>query len=310
VYNLSKISYAIGEKKIMPLPYKRVQVIINPAAGKNDTILNTINGVFSGSDIEWDARITHKFGDATRLAREAVVDGADLVAGYGGDGTQLEVANGLVGSGVPMAILPGGTGNAMAFQLNVPRDLMGAVSLIVNSTNRKAIDLASIGDRVFMLRAYTGVQAEERASREMKDKYGNLAYVAEGLKFAARPPEAQYKATIDGQTVEGKGMICYIVNAGASGGIALPELPGVDVSDGLLDFYVVSDGLRSIRNISRYVLKVGSAKAGVYHWQGREITLEADPAQNVWIDGEQYGQTPITAKVLPKALEVVVPERS
>ena len=291
----------------MPSPYKRVQIIINPAAGKNDTILNTINAVFSGSDIEWDARITHKFGDATRLTKEAVANGVDLVAGYGGDGTQLEVANGLVGTGVPMAILPGGTGNAMAFQLNVPRDLLQAASLIVNSENRRAIDLANIGDRIFMLRAYTGVQAEERASREMKDKYGNLAYVAEGLKFAPHPPEAHYVATVDGQTVELKGMICYIINAGASGGIALPELPGVDVSDGLIDLYMVSHDLKPIRNLSRYVLKIGSAKANVHHMQGKEITLEATPPQNVWIDGEEYGQTPITAKVLPKALEVIVP---
>jgi YegS/Rv2252/BmrU family lipid kinase len=291
----------------MPSTYKHVQIIINPAAGKNDTILNTINAVFSGSDIEWDARITHKFGDATRLAKEAVANGADLVAGYGGDGTQLEVANGLVGSGVPMAILPGGTGNAMAFELNVPRELMQAVGLIVNSENRRAIDLANIGDRIFMLRTYTGVQAEERASREMKDKYGNLAYVAEGLKFATHPPEAHYQATIDGHTVEGKGMICYIFNAGASGGIALPDLPGVDISDGLLDLYIITRDIKPIRNLSRYVLKVGNAKAAVRHWQGREITLKADPPQSVWIDGEEFGQTPITAKVLPKALEVVVP---
>ena len=291
----------------MSTTYKRVQIIINPAAGKDETILNTINAVFAGSDIEWDARITHKFGDATRLTKEAVANGVDLVAGYGGDGTQLEVANGLVGSGVPMAILPGGTGNAMAFELNVPRDLDQAAALIVNSPNRRAIDLASIGDRVFMLRAYTGVQAEERASREMKDKYGNLAYVAEGLKFATHPPEAHYEATIDGQTFEGKGMICYIFNAGASGGLALPELADVDVSDGLLDLYVITHGIRPIRAVSHYVLKVGNAQAGIYHWQGREITLKASPPQSVWIDGEEYGQTPITAKVLPKTLEVVVP---
>jgi len=292
----------------MPSPYKRVQVIINPAAGKNDTILNTINAAFSGSDIEWDARITHKFGDATRLTKEAVADGADLVAGYGGDGTQLEVANGLVGTGVPLAILPGGTGNAMAFQLNVPRDLMQAASLIVNSENRSTIDLASIGDRIFMLRAYTGVQAEERASREMKDKYGNLAYVAEGLKFAARPPEAHYQATVDGQKYELKGMICYIVNAGASGGVALPELPGVDISDGLIDLYMISRDLKPVRKLSRYLLKVGKVEASIHHLQGQEITLEADPAQSVWIDGEEFGQTPVTAKVMPKALEVVVPQ--
>jgi YegS/Rv2252/BmrU family lipid kinase len=291
----------------MPSSYKRVQIIINPAAGKNETILNTINAGFAGTGIEWDARITHKFGDATRLTKEAVAAGADVVAGYGGDGTQLEVANGLVGSGVPLAILPGGTGNAMAFELNVPRELPQAVALIANSPNRRAIDLASIGERVFMLRAYTGVQPEQRTTRESKDKYGNLAYVAEGLKFAVKRPEAHYQATIDGQTVGMKCMICYIFNAGASGGISLPELPGVDISDGLLDFYMITRELKPIRNLSRQLLQIGSAKAGIYHWQGKEITLEADPPQDVWIDGEELGPTPITAKVLPQALEVVVP---
>ena len=292
----------------MPSPYKRVQIIINPAAGKNEYILNKINAVFSGTDIEWDARITHKFGDATRITKEAVTNGVDLVAGYGGDGTQLEVANGVVGTDVPMAILPGGTGNAMAFEMNVPRDLTQAASLIVNSTNRRAIDMARIGDNFFMLRAYTGVQAEERASRESKDKYGNFAYVAEGLKFATHRPEAHYRATVDGTEIEIKGMISYIVNAGASGGISLPELRGVDVSDGLLDLYLISHDPKPIRNFTKHVLKVGKQEASIHHLQGREITLEADPEQSVWIDGEEYGKTPITAKVMPKALQIVVPE--
>ena len=90
----------------MTIPYKRVLVIINPAAGHDEPILNTLNDVFHSAGVDWDIRITHKFGDATRLAKEAVEMGVDLVAGYGGDGTQMEVANGLLGSGIPLAILP------------------------------------------------------------------------------------------------------------------------------------------------------------------------------------------------------------
>lgn len=76
--------------------YKRVQVIINPASGKDEPILNIINAAFADTGIEWDARVTHKFGDAARLAKEAAEAGVDLVTGYGGDGTQLEIANGPV----------------------------------------------------------------------------------------------------------------------------------------------------------------------------------------------------------------------
>jgi YegS/Rv2252/BmrU family lipid kinase len=291
----------------MTSPFKRVQIVINPAAGKPEAILNTLNSVFTGTGIDWDIRVTHKSGDATRYTREAVAAGADLVAGYGGDGTQLEVANGLHGSGVPLAILPGGTGNAMAFQLDIPRDLRQAAELIAHSENRRAIDLAGIGERVFMLRAYTGVQAESRASREMKDKFGNLAYVAEGLKFAMNPPEAYYRATVDGEEIEGKAIICFIFNAGVAGGISLPQLAEVEPDDGLIDLYAITHELRPLRALSHYVFKVGNSQAGVYHWQGKEITLAAEPPQIAWIDGEEYGPTPITARVLPKALEVVVP---
>src|SRR5687768_7058761 len=135
----------------MSIPYQRIRVIINPAAGKNEPILNTLNDVFHGHELDWEVRITHKFGDATRLAQEAVADGVDLVAGYGGDGTQMEVANGLIGSDIPMAILPGGTGNAMAFELGIPRNLREAAALICQSRKHRKIDLGRIGDRQFML---------------------------------------------------------------------------------------------------------------------------------------------------------------
>ena len=167
----------------MTIPYKRILVIINPAAGHDEPILNTLNDVFHSAGVDWDVRITHKAGDATRFAKEAAAMGVDLVAGYGGDGTQMEVANGLLGSGVPQAILPGGTGNAMARDLNIPIDLRQAAELIVSSPKRRAVDLARIGDRVFMLRAYTGVSTQDAASREEKDKLGQLAYIQASMKI-------------------------------------------------------------------------------------------------------------------------------
>ncbi len=288
-------------------PKKRIHVVINPASGKDEPILNVINDVFHQHDIDWTVSVTHKFGDATAFAKKAVAEGYDIVAGYGGDGTQMEVANGLMGSDIPLAILPGGTGNAMAWELKVPRDLRQAAQLIIDSQKRRAIDLARIGDRVFMLRTYTGVQAEDAASREAKDKHGNMAYVAEGLKVLINLPHAHYHATIDDKVFDGSAMICYIFNAGSIGGIDLPEISDVDVSDGLLDLFVITKNVKPLRAVSHYLLNIGNAEAGVHHWQGREITLAADPPQTVWIDGEAYGQTPITAQVIPQALRVIVP---
>jgi len=296
----------------MTLPYKHVHVIINPAAGHDEPILNVLNDVFHPAGVEWDISITHKFGDATRLAREAVASDVDLVAAYGGDGTQMEVANGLLDSGVPQAILPGGTGNAMAHELNVPINLRQAAELIVSSPKRRAVDLARMGDKVFMLRAYAGLSPEKAASREEKDKYGQLAYVQATLKFLSEVPPAHYHATIDGEVIEGEALIVFILNAGSIGGVLgidLPKVGDVDISDGHLDVYAVTKGVQPVRAVSHHIFHHGESQAGVYHWRGKEITLHADPHQEVWIDGELGGQTPFTVIAMPKSLEIVVPQK-
>jgi diacylglycerol kinase (ATP) len=295
----------------MSLPYQRVHVIINPAAGHDEPILNVLNDIFHPAGVEWDVSITHKSGDATRLAKEAVAKGVDLVAGYGGDGTQMEVANGLLGSGIPQAILPGGTGNAMAHDLNIPIKLKEAAELIVSSPKRRRVDLGKIGEGVFMLRLYTGVSAKDAASREEKNKLGQLAYIQSIFKFFTHMSETHYRAKVDGEVIEVDAMICFILNAGSIGGvlgISLPTVGDVNVSDGYLDLYAVTKGIKPLRAVSRHLFKIGDSQAGIYHWQGKEITLEADIPQDMWIDGEADGQTPFTTTVIPQALEVVVPE--
>ena len=292
-------------------PYKRVHVVINPVAGHDEPIINVLNRVFHPAGIDWDISITHKFGDATRLAQEAVASGVDLVAAYGGDGTQMEVANGLLGTGVPQAILPGGTGNAMAHDLGVSLILSEAAELIVNSAERRAIDLARIDDKVFMLRAYAGLSPQDAASREKKDQLGQLAYVQASLRFLKDASPTHFRATIDGEVIEGEALICFILNAGSIGGVMGLEIPpvgDVSISDGYLDVYAVTKGVQPLRAISKHIFHQDGSDAGVYHWRGKEITLEANPIQDVWIDGEVDGKTPLTATVMPQALEIVVPK--
>ena len=224
----------------------------------------------------------------------------------------MEVANGLLGTGVPQAILPGGTGNAMAHELGISLVLSEAAGLIVSSHKRRAVDLAKMGDQVFMLRAYAGFSADDAASREEKDKHGQLAYVHAALKFLRNVPEAYYKIDVDGEVIEGKAVIVFILNAGSIGAVMGREIPGVgdvDISDGYLDLYAVTSGVRPVRAIYKHIYHSDGtdAGAGVYHLHGKEITLEANPVQDVWIDGELGGQTPITVSAMPQALEIVVP---
>jgi diacylglycerol kinase (ATP) len=199
----------------------------------------------------------------------------------------------------------------MAHQLDVPLDLKEAAQLILSSRKRRAIDLASLGDKVWMLRVYTGISPEEAASRELKDKYGQLSYIQASYKILTNMKSDHYRAVVDGEVIEGEALICLILNAGSIGGVlgmSLPQVGGVDISDGCLDLYAVTKNIQPLRALSHHFFDSGESQAGVYHWQGKEITLEADPPQDVWIDGDIDGKTPFTTKVIPEALEFVVPE--
>lgn len=289
--------------------YQNIKVIINPSAGKDEPILHTLNEVFRRHGVKYDVSLTKKFGDATRLAREAAASGNyDLVTGYGGDGTQMEMANGLKGTGVPMAILPGGTGNAMAFELNISRDLREAAELICTSQTLKSVDIARANDTYFMLRLYSGVEEEQKTSREQKDKYGILAYPLSVVEMGRDLNRAHYRLTIDGEVVEEDGVACFVVNAGSIGGVALSFDSEIDVTDGLLDVFMINTSLSTLKAAVGRFLSLDTQGTRLHFWRGREIIMEADPVQTIWVDGELLGPTPLTITAVPGAVQIVVPD--
>ena len=162
---------------------KNIQVVINPASGQPDTILNKLNAVFHEAEIRWDVSITHENGDATRLAREAIKAGAEVVCAYGGDGTVMEVAHAVKGGEVPMAILPGGTANLMAVELGIPKDLTQAARVVVGEDSSiKKVDMGQVGERYFMLRLGMGVAGEKVriADRKLKDRLSHWTRIPDG----------------------------------------------------------------------------------------------------------------------------------
>lgn len=296
----------------MDVPYRRIYVIINPASGKNEPILNVVNQVFGRYGVEWEAGITHAYGDATRLAREATAAGYDLVAGYGGDGTQHEVANGLLGSGaegnaIPMGILPGGTGNGFARELGVSKRLDEALEALCTSHRQRQIDVGQIGDQIFIQRLYAGViEPDNQTSREMKDKYGNLAYLISAFDRIKHLENTPYRLTLDGQVVEEEGVKCYVVNSGLTGsGLAIDADFAVD--DGYLDVFLLAKDLDTTVATAERFFHLQTQIAGRHYWRAREITLEPAESKAVWVDGEYYGQTPISVNIRVGALTVAVP---
>lgn len=293
----------------------KVMVIINPAAGIDRPILGLLNTAMKMADIEWDARITHKAGDAQRLAKEAAQDGWDIVAAHGGDGTVMEVADGLRGTDAAMAIFPGGTGNAMAGELGIPVDLATSIALVAGQDYAvRTIDMAVANDKPFLLRIGIGLEAQmTQVDQEVKNRYGVLAYTFNAMNELRNLVVSQYKITVDGKGVEAEGISCMIANSGnvSTGGLKLSQK--IDVADGLIDVVVFNNAaLTTLLNITRAVLAGEDATeyTELMHWQGKEITVEAQPPQSISVDGEQIEPGVVSAKVLPQSVRVIVPQAS
>ncbi len=293
--------------------FKRVHVIINPAAGRDRPILKTLNTVFNDMNIDWDAFVTKREGDAERLAREAVEAGVDAVAAYGGDGTVLEVASGLRGSEVPLCILPGGTGNVISIELGIPAELEAAAALLGHDTTEiRALDMGDAGGHLFF-HLGIGIEGEmiKGADRKSKDSSGLFAYIMSALGTLRDVPTAHYKITLDGQHYETEGVNCMITNFGSVGIGGLKLSHAIDITDGLFDVIVVRRAdLRTALSAAANAIASGEIADPMLQWQGREVLIEVDPPQTVTRDGELLEIDSIHAKVVPGAIRVIVPGKT
>jgi len=291
----------------------RIHLIINPAAGKGESALPVLNAALKEAGIEWEASITHKAGDAIRYAEEAVKSGVDAVAVYGGDGTIMEAASGMIGSGVPLAILPGGSANVLAAELGIPAGLAEACGLLSRGS-RKKIDAAEFGGRYFLVGASVGLQAEivKGADRAAKNRFGLFAYVWAAVAALKKAKTTVYHLTIDGREHEVRGVTCLIANTGNLGFSTVKLDKHIDVSDGLLDVVVVRKAdLGLLRLLAMTLLRRERPDdlELVRHWQGREIGVSSTPRQAMQCDGEMLDDARLLIKVVPGAITVLVPDK-
>ncbi|MCZ2095367.1 MAG: NAD(+)/NADH kinase [Anaerolineae bacterium] len=290
--------------------FERVHVIINPASGAEVPVLKPMNTAFSELGLDWDVTITKGPGDAERSARAAAENGVDVVAVYGGDGTVLDAACGLVGSGVPMLILPGGTANVVSMELGIPRDLTGALALLAPGASRlRRVDMGRTGDHYFF-HLGMGLEGEmiKAATREEKDKSGLRAYLGAVLRNLRSLPPVRYHLMLDGKQIEVEGVNLMITNFGSLGVGGLSLSKDIDMSDGLMDVLVIHKvDFKSVVEAATGALTQGEVGQPLSQWQAREVVVIADPPQTMTRDGEVFEGREIRAEVVPHAVRIVVP---
>jgi diacylglycerol kinase (ATP) len=198
---------------------RRAVVIINPLSGHGrlqsqvHTHTALARSVLAAYDIDAIVRPTTKGGDAHAFAREAADRGCDLVVAWGGDGTINEAATALVHTGVPLAIVPAGSGNGLASDLLVPFDAHAALTIAATGRTT-AIDAGLVDEHWFFNIAGVGIDAviAARFNERGMSKRGFLAYLQLSSAELLRYRCMEYALHFDDERVERQAMLVAFAN--------------------------------------------------------------------------------------------------
>ncbi|MEP6962529.1 MAG: diacylglycerol kinase family protein [Acidobacteriota bacterium] len=293
--------------------FRQPVLIYNPVAGKirrnPEAILQRTKAALGRARLVPQLLPTSAPGQAGSLARQAIVDGADLILVLGGDGTINEALQGVANTGVPMGVLPGGTANCLAMELGLGSNVERAAERLA-TCNVVPISLGQVtteraGSRFFLLMCGAGLDAAivKEVHAGLKARTGKLAYWVAGL--------AQFRRSVRPMLValDGERHACgfALVSRGRNYGGDMEIASGASLRRD--DFEVVLfQGSHPLR-YAFYMLGVGAKRVqrlpGVRTSYATSVEiLSASPSQ---IDGEFLGSEPLKITIVPGALTLLMP---
>ena len=304
-------------------PLKRAGIIVNPT---KFTDLDAVRARVTTTCLAqgWGEPIwleTTIADPGTGQARQAVDEGAAVVCPLGGDGTVRAVATALVGTETPLGPLPGGTGNLLARNLDLPFDSIEKALVVALTGQNVRIDVGRLSvdpsgqhavpdEHLFLVMAGVGLDAAIMAGAQerLKARVGSAAYVVSGFQNFLGP-QFRVRMKVDGEGEFARRTRTVIVgNCGRLfGGLVL--MPGARLDDGVLDSVVLSPrGVVGWSAVAGHV--VTRQRRGhplIDRHAGQEIHIELDRPQEVQLDGDTIGAArSMTARVDPLALVVRV----
>jgi YegS/Rv2252/BmrU family lipid kinase len=291
-----------------------VTIIINPISGRARTAAGRSRVAIARAVTErlaTDAEIvvTERAGHAHDLARHAAARGVQAVVAWGGDGTINEVASALAFSGVPLGIVPAGSGNGLARELGISFRADRAIESALRGSPR-AIDVGEIEQRLFVNAAGIGVDAHiaSRFNASSNTRRGLLGYAHITVRAMVSYVPMHYRVTVGGVVADVRAVLVTIANS-AQFGNGARIAPGAKVDDGLLDLVVVPERSRlvTVANFPRLFTGGVERVPGCRLAKVSEVTVEADEPMTFHVDGEPVqGGKRLHAKVHPGALKVLV----
>ncbi|WP_010182081.1 diacylglycerol/lipid kinase family protein [Aquimarina agarilytica] len=220
---------------------RSIHFIINPisGSGKNEISEAFIYNYFPKSEFNVEVFYTQYKNHATALAKASVKNKASIVVASGGDGTINEVASCLVGSNVTLGIVPAGSGNGLASNLNIPLEIEKALMLIKKEKKIK-IDVGTVNGNYFFSNSGMGFDAQVIKNYENSNERTITSYIKSSIKALKEySSNEKYNVSIDGEEIKCQPFMVFVSNSNELG-YNLSLTPKASLEDGFFDILIVT----------------------------------------------------------------------
>lgn len=308
----------------MSLQFQNALLIHNPNAGNGGSsrrkLIDDARRFLSENGIHAELAETTGPGHATEIAQQATRDGRELVIACGGDGTLNEVVNGLAaaqnGHRVPLALLPGGTANVLAKELDLPWDIPRAAKHLVNADVREiALGLAKPLEQPEKARYFLSVSGcgpdgmiVYSVDLGLKARVGILAYWWQGVREVVRYTFPRFRVRTGDRQME---VTLVVVGRTKNYGGPFKITDQADLFEDQFEVMALTtqSGLRYLSYLPTLWMGNLRKEEDVHFWKAETLVcepLDADPVY-AQVDGEPLARLPVEFSIAPRALKLLVP---
>jgi len=304
--------------------FQNALLIHNPNAGTGGNarrrLIDEARQFLSENGILAELAETTGPGHATEIAQKATRDGRELVIACGGDGTLNEVVNGLAtarnGHRVPLALLPGGTANIMAKELDIPWDIPGAAKHLLNADVREiALGMAKPLEEPEKARYFLSVSGcgpdgmiVYSVDLGLKARVGILAYWWQGVREVLRYTFPRFRVRTGDRQMEAT---LVVVGRTKNYGGPFKITDRADLFEDQFEVMALTtqSGLKYLSYLPTLWMGNLRKEEDVHFWKADTLVCEPLDANPVYaqVDGESLARLPVEFSIVPKALKLLVP---
>ena len=289
---------------------RHILAIINPVSGtgKKDKMPRLIDTVVDHDRNDVSIILTEYAGHANEIARQAVLDGIDVVVAIGGDGTVNEVGSAVSGTSTALAIVPCGSGNGLARHLRIPMNASRALQVLNNGVVG-AFDYCAINGKPFFCTCGMGFDATVSYKFSNEGTRGFITYIKTTITEYFKYKPQRYTIDIDGAMMEEQAFVIACCNAAQYGNNAYIA-PRATMQDGLIDVTVMHPFNLAVSPMigARLFLRQLNHDSPVSIYRGKRVMIERQHDDIVHIDGDPVMMPArVVIENINKGIHIIVP---